>query len=284
MSLTVILNQTREHETANVNFNAFNQHDLQFNNAFELNVLSSLFSNPCQSFAFWCRHKIARDDDGLPLLMSPVYINTGHNDSMITASMHASELKSDEQSLLRDHLQRFLLEDKIKLAQYSPNHFLLLHKKHANLQSKPLQQVMNSSLLPFLVDYQTETYWLTLFTEIQMLLASEFSHNAINGVWLWGGHEPIRKTPIECVMSDDELIQSFLIAYGIKVVPFNENALEPSISHIILSSATNNQLNIIKRFAINQQTRWLWNNANIVENKKNYLKRLVNKWIHHDNK
>lgn len=167
----------------------------------QLNVLKCLGyptdKLPLASLLSHCYHL-----EGDYLVASPIFWQATHNDAII--SIADDSLLTEEQALYWfNKVNQFLEEIDLSLVYHNKTTWLVKLAQQPAISSKPVMQIINQSLMPFLQALDPQLFWQKLVTELQMFFTAEaFNENLpINGLWFYGeGHFNIN--PKQAIFTD----------------------------------------------------------------------------------
>lgn len=205
------------------------------------------------------------------LILSPVYWQVTHNDAMIVATNKELQCDEKESKYWFKLYADYLAEESISLFYHDAETWLLHAANKPHITAKPVQQLINRSLMPELAQLDSTMYWQKFFTESQMFFASHSDKSAINGVWVWGGAPLLSKKPM-VVCADEQLIS---IA---KICVDNATLYNPSLSLNQYSILLISHLDVLSKEHQEElkkmSVRWYWNNSAYILRKLPWLTRL----------
>jgi hypothetical protein len=120
------------------------------------------------------------------LILSPVQWQASHNNAMIAALGTELELDEAQWKLLFHSFSEHLRIDGMALYYHAPYTWLLSAGHKSRLNAKPVQQILNKSIMLELAQMDETLYWQKFLTESQMFFAAQHADSTVNGVWLWG--------------------------------------------------------------------------------------------------
>lgn len=265
--------------------------NMLFVNPFYSHVMATLCDNSLKSLA-----TLLSNNTPNTLILSLVSLNTGHNNSVISAYGDELALTSQQATALFNVIKHHLAQDDIVLKQIDNYHGLITFSNYSPLQLEPVSTVKHQSVMTQLEKFETNSIWLRLLTELQMLLnlqslnpATEAQHSPqVNSVWLWGGEIPQIKNSVDMIVSDDKLIKQWCQHNSIKFVSIDElnsldNKLSNSISHVFISKPNETKIAKTKKLLEGRAYNWRTNNSEQFIKKPTLINRLIGLWKFNEN-
>jgi len=231
------------------------------------NCFSTLCSNSLVSLATFFKELLSLE--GPCLIMSPVKIESGHNDSVITKEYNEHTIDKDYLSDIFHACKEFLVADGLYLHRINSHYWLLEVNEETPLcHSKPVQVIKHLSLLPEMQHLDENSYWARLLTELQMLCNSHPSTlnrqlqnlSIVNGVWLWGQAAVDLLKPAIHAISDDLDWLDFLKNRDCLVKSWGDDTLSGAMSHVFLKDCDDEKLLQLEQFNQKSDVIWHWNN------------------------
>lgn len=143
--------------------------------------------------------KSSHNLEGDWVILTPMHWQASHNDAVIVALDKDLRVTDEEVKYWFDLYSAYLAEEGMPLYFYDKYTWLLRVDDKPPLNSKPIYQVLNKSLMPELSQLDETMYWQKFFTESQMFFSSNARKSLINGVWAWGsGKLKTKKTISIC--------------------------------------------------------------------------------------
>lgn len=215
--------------------------------------------------------------EGEWLVLSPVHWIATHNDAMITGCGKDLHIQESDAKLWFELLSQYLAEEGKILHYHNPETWLFYNDKKHVLHSKPVQYLLNQSLMPELAQLDNTMYWQKFLTECQMLFASRPNHSLINGLWVWGNAQLKDKKTI-AICADEQFLP------WAKICGANVSLYHPSLvlkDYKILLLTEFSMLSEQHQEELEKMTvHWYWNNAAYIQFSGGWLVHLWRKLTH----
>ncbi len=212
------------------------------------------------------------NDDCIWLRADPIYLRANHHQVTLLESDYL-DLSQSEANKIIETLNHYYQQDNLEFSAPTPHRWYvkLPHFPKVNFTSLP--EVMGKNIYATLPTGEEQSYWQSLFNEIQMLLHSHPVNEQrevqqqflVNSLWFWGaGPLPVSsKTSWQCVGSDDS------VACGLACLTnttYIDNKFEAETWLNQLDDAGNYLLTLIPKY-------------HQVENRQAWLTQLENTWF-----
>ncbi len=210
-------------------------------------------------------------------VVSPVYWQATHNDALIQAAGCGLGLDESQMHECFVAYSSFLAEEGMTLVEYDTNYWLLCIDNKPSIHAKPIQRLLNHSLMLELPAIDTTSYWQKFITESQMFFATQPYANSLNGVWVWGAQQDIqRRTTAICTNKHWLSFANLLSSNAVLYTP--QHHLKQN--DILLLDHVN-ELSALHQKQLKRNTvSWYWNNGTNTTIKKGYFHRLWRSLIH----
>jgi len=257
-----------------------NQEKLPNHGDYLTNCLATICSTPLASLATFFKEFLSLD--GPCLIMSPVKIESGHNDSVISEEYSQHTIDKDYLSDIFHACKEFLVADGLCLHWINGHYWLLEGSRETPLcQAKPVQAMKHLSLFPEMQRLDEKSYWARLLTELQMLCNSHpatFNRqlqnlSIINGVWLWGQAAMDLSKPVIHAISDDPSWLDFHKNSNCLIKSWEFDTHNGKISHVFLKDCDDEKLLQLELFNKKSDVIWHWNDISYCIKKQPWWQR-----------
>ena len=208
--------------------------------------------------------------DGEWYVLSPMHWQATHNDALIVLCDEALPLSDEASRQWFAVVSDFLSEVGMTLYYHDAYTWLLQPNQNAALTAKPVQALVQQSLMPALSAMDSTGFWPRFITEMQMFLsghpmnATRASSRSFNGVWVWGGGALGAR--VDRVLFCDESTNALGEILSTNVCPFEGKMGRDDL--IILSDASHFSS------SNNPPIHWYWNNTAYITEPKTWLARI----------
>lgn len=200
------------------------------------------------------------------LRLSPISINTTHNDALVIGGPDTLDITAKEHALITGLLEKHFEAYNISIKGLSHEAWLLCHDKE--IKTTPLDELMNQSIFPLLPEGKDKTFWHRLITECQMLLFQETllqdrgDKLPINGVWLWGeSSNQLSHLKATLITDDDDLFACQAKMPGIQLIRYKgqlDKTTLKSLNHclIYVSALSSEDKALLKKMKYRKKIIW----------------------------
>ncbi|OJY55848.1 MAG: hypothetical protein BGO90_08830, partial [Legionella sp. 40-6] len=244
----------------------------------EFNLLHALgFSNEELPLAAWLASYHQRAGEWV--ILSPIIWEATHNDAFINASGGDLLWSKEESHYWYQVFAEYFAAAGMKMHYHNTHIWLLENAAGHPLNSVPVHQTLNQSLMPLLSQLDEHLFWQKLITESQMLFAANARKSAVNGLWPWGNAPLTVKAKKKLCVVPAYLSLAQHCCTEVEVYQPGLNLK----NYEVLLLADINDLSPAHQKQIEQGSHsWYWNNVAYTVPKKNWLRHLWRKITHAD--
>lgn len=203
--------------------------------------------------------------EGRWLIASPIHWEASHNDAMITACGSQLNLSDGQAEDWFKAFSEFVEADRMSACFIDAHTWLLRCDGKPAIQSRPVHQLVNQSIMPTLQALDSSMYWQRLFTESQMFFSAHKLNDhrpgcPVNGIWLWGEGQLHRPTdrPVYC---DNELMHRLASIVSTDVRLYETDATLPKKSILLFDKLSQSALETLQHQLKKHRVQWFWNDA-----------------------
>lgn len=216
--------------------------------------------------------------EGAWLMCSPIHWHATHNSAMIIASGADLHLSSDDSLRCFEAWATFIADEGMSLHYHDATTWLLHAPKQPPLFAKSPDIIRQQPLTEHLQSLDNSLYWQRFITESQMFFNS---HDAINGVWIWGGGM-LEAASSKVVFVDSENTEHLasIVSNNTKRLETNSDLTQDGLCLLDDIQLTSAESMLIKHPALAKCMKrypagWYWNNLAYATKPTHYLLRLL---------
>lgn len=230
------------------------------------------------------------DLEGRWVIASPVHYQTTHNDAMITNYGETLGLTDAQSRRCFESFAEFAALDEISAYYVDAATWLIRCDEKPRLQTAPVYQVLNRSLMSQLESMDQTLFWQKFITETQMSMNPVLSRrqphaeSLANGLWFWGDGD-LRQTASFTALTqprvfcqNDALLKMARLITS-QVVLYQPESHTPSKHDLFLfEQLERRELEQIETSLAKFKTTWYWNNLAYTIKRAGWLSRLWSRY------